>query len=191
MEWEKEKKEIVRVAKYLYEKGFVIEKSGNISIRVKDNLVLITPKGTSYEDFTESDIVTIDMAENLIDGNLEPSSEKKLHLEIYKARKDVNAIIHIHSLFACTMAALELNLPIILDEQELVLGGEIKVAKYALPGSEELALNAVKELGNKKAVFLSRHGAVCVGENINEALIVCKILEKVCQTYLLIRMIKQ
>lgn len=191
MSWEKEKEEIVRVSKHLYEKGLVSEKSGNLSIRVKDDIVLITPKSNFYEKLEASDIVTINLRGEILEGNREPSSEKKLHIEIYKARGDVNAIIHVHSLFACTMAALELNLPLILDEQEIILGGQIEVAQYAPPGSLELALNAVKALGNKRAVFLSRHGAVSVAENINEAVIVCKILEKLCQTYLLMRMIKK
>lgn len=191
MSWEKEKEEIVRVSKYLYEKGLVSEKSGNLSIRVKDDTILITPKGNFYENLVASDIVTINFNGDILEGDREPSSEKKLHIEIYKARSDVNAIIHVHSLFACTLAALELNLPLILDEQEIILGGQIEVAQYAPPGSLELALNAVKALGNKRAVFLSRHGAVSVAENINEAVIVCKILEKLCQTYLLMRMIKK
>lgn len=190
MQWKKEREEILKVAKKIYKKGFVAGGSGNISMRLKEDLIAITAKAKSYDRLKISDIVVIDFNENVIEGDKEPSSEKKLHIEIYKARKDVHAIIHTHSPFACILAALDLCLPLILDEQKDILGGEINIANYAPSGTAELAQEAVKALGDKKAVLLSRHGAVSVGKNLNEANNVCELLEKLCQTYIFMRLIQ-
>jgi len=143
---EKEREEIVKYTKQIYKKGFVTAHSGNISLRVGDKLILITPSSKSYEKLKSSDIVEINFEGNIIDGHKMPSSEYKLHVEIYKSRKDVNAVIHTHSIFACTMAALNLSLPVILDEQKEFLGGEISVANYAPSGTDDLAIESVKAL---------------------------------------------
>ncbi|MGB9710775.1 MAG: class II aldolase/adducin family protein [Thermodesulfovibrio sp.] len=191
MQWKKEREEIVKIAKRIYKKGLVTGCSGNISMRLKENLIAITAKSKSYNGLKASDVVIIDFNENVIEGDSEPSSERKLHIEIYKARKDVNAVIHTHSTFACTMAALNLSLPSILDEQTDVLGGPINVTEYAPSGTKELAEKAVKALGDKKAVFLSRHGAVSVGDSMEEAFSVCELLEKLSQIYLFMRLIQK
>ncbi len=191
MKWKKEREEIVKYTKQIYKKGFVTAHSGNISLRVGDELILITPSSKSYEKLKSSDIVEINFEGNIIDGHKMPSSEYKLHVEIYKSRKDVNAVIHTHSIFACTMAALNLSLPVILDEQKEFLGGEISVANYAPSGTDDLAIESVKALADKKAVFLSKHGAVTVGQNINEAFYTSALLEKLCQIYLFIVLIQK
>jgi L-fuculose-phosphate aldolase len=191
MQWKKEREKILNIAKKIYKKGFVTGCSGNISMRLKENFIAITASSKSYNKLKASDVVIIDFNENVIEGHREPSSERKLHIEIYKARKDVNAVIHTHSTFACTMAALSLSLPLILDEQLDVLGGGIDVTIYAPSGTRELAKEAVKTLGNKKAVFLSRHGAVSVGSNLDEAFSVCEVLEKLCKIYILMRLIQK
>lgn len=191
MKWKKEREEIVKYAKQIYKKGFVTANSGNISLRAGDELILITPGSKSYEKLKSSDIVEINFEGNIIDGHKKPSSEYKLHVEIYKSRKDVNAVIHTHSIFACTMATLNLSLPVILDEQKEFLGGEISVANYAPSGTDDLAIASVKALADKKAVFLSKHGAVTVGQNINEAFSISALLEKLCQIYLFIVLIQK
>lgn len=191
MEFLRERKEIVKIAKKIYRKGLVTEFSGNISLRLNGNLILITPKSKEYEKIEKSDLVLIDLNGYVIEGKKEPSSEKKLHIEIYKNREDVNAIIHTHSICACVLAALEIPLPIILDEQTALIGGEIKVSKYAPSGSEELALEAVNALGKNKACIISKHGAVAVGGSINEAYFICNLIERLSTIYLLMKIINK
>ncbi|GAQ95215.1 L-fuculose-phosphate aldolase [Thermodesulfovibrio aggregans] len=191
MQWKKEREQIVRAAKKIYRKGLVTGYSGNISTRLNEKLIAITPKSKSYSKLKASDIVIIDFDGNLVEGSNEPSSERMLHIEIYKNRKDVNAIIHTHSTFACTIAALNFSLPLILDEQIEILGGEIGVTKYAPSGTKELAEETVKTLAQKKAVLLSKHGAVGVGSTIEEAFLVCELLEKLCKIYVFMRSIGQ
>ncbi|GAB6183791.1 class II aldolase/adducin family protein [Thermodesulfovibrio hydrogeniphilus] len=191
MELKNEREKIVRIAKKIYQMGLVTEISGNLSLRVSENQFLITPSGKSYEKLKASEIVLLDMNGNIIEGIKKPSTETKLHIEIYKARQDVNAIIHTHSTYACVLASLEMLLPAILDEQKEVFGGEVKVSKYAPAGSEALALEAVKALGNGKAAILSKHGTVSVGKDLREAYIVCELLERLSKIYIFTTLMKK
>ncbi len=190
MTLKKEREKLVRIAKKIYQKGLVTEISGNLSLRVSENQLLITPSGKSYEKLSASNILLLDMDGNIIEGNKKPSTETRLHIEIYKARKDINAIIHAHSTHACVLAALEMPLPVIIDEQKEVFGEEVRVAKYAPAGSTSLAFEAIKALGNGKAVILSKHGTVSVGKDLKEAYIVCELLERLSHIYILTTLLK-
>lgn len=191
MHFKKERKEIVRFAKRIYRKGLVSGVSGNLSLRVNEKNFLITPKAKCYEKLQLEDMILLDLEGNIIDGQKEPSSEKHLHIAIYKARDDVKAIIHTHSVCVCVLAALEIYLPVILDEQRERLGGEIEVAKYAPSGSIELAKEAVRVLNSKKAVILAKHGAVAVGNSLKEAYYICELLEKLSKVYLFIKLLSK
>lgn len=191
MQWKKERQELVEFSKKVYHRQFVTGVSGNLSIRVSEKTVLITPKAKCYETLQNEDIVAIDIDGNILEGTKQPSSEYKLHLEIYKARKDVNAIIHTHSVFACSLATMNMPLPVIVDEQETLLGGQINVTQYEPSGTEKLAKEAVKALEDKKALLLARHGAVSVGKDLKEAFIVCETLERLCQVYFLTCLLKK
>lgn len=191
MQFLKERREIVKIAKKIYRKGLVTELSGNLSLKVDDNLILITPKSKQYEKLEKSDLVLIDLQGNVLEGIKEPSSEKRLHFEIYKNRKDVNAIIHTHSTCACVLAALELSLPVILDEQRELIGGEIKVSKYAPSGSAELAKEVVNALGKNKACIISKHGVVAVGESLKEAFFICNLIERLSKVYIFMKILNK
>ncbi|MCS7215916.1 MAG: class II aldolase/adducin family protein [Thermodesulfovibrio sp.] len=191
MRWEKERNELLKVAKKIYRRGFVTSRSGNLSIRTNNETILITPSSKLYESLQVSDIIEIDFDGKIIQGTRKPSSEYRLHIEIYRKRKDINAVIHIHSTFACIMASLNQTLPIIFDEQKNALGGEIEVAQYAASGTEDLAKETVRALGDKKAVLLSKHGAVAVGKDIYEAYNVCELIEHFCKIYVFIRLLKE
>lgn len=189
MEWKKERKEVIRFAKKIYKKGLVTGTSGNLSLRIKGNSFLITPRAKCYEKLQAQDIVLIDLEGNILEGQREPSSEKNLHMEIYRARQDVKAIIHTHSSCACVLAAIELPLPLILDEQREILGGQIEVAKYAPSGSVELAIETIKALGKNKAVILAKHGAVVVGDSLKEAYNICELIERLSKIYLFMKLL--
>jgi L-fuculose-phosphate aldolase len=122
-----------------------------------------------------------------VEGELAPSIETMLHLGIYRARKKVSAIVHTHAVYGSMVAVAGKAIPPFLDDQVIFLGGEIEVAQYALPGSQELAKNAVVALGTKNAVVLANHGTVTVGRNLREAFNNCQLLEKAARVYLLAR----
>lgn len=192
MSWEKEREEVVRIAKLILKRGLVVGTEGNVSRRLpagERDLLAITPSRRNYEDLWPSDIPVIDFEAEPVEGELAPSTESLLHIGIYRARKDVGAVIHTHSTFASVLAVAHEEIPPILDEQVIYLGGEVRVAEYAPPGSEELAQNALEALGSRNAVLLANHGMVGVGRNLHEALIVCELVEKVARTYLLSRLL--
>ena len=113
------KKEILELCLKLVEKGHVIGSAGNVSVRVKngdEDIMLITPSGIRYIEMEPTDILTLNMEGKVIDGERNPSVEKDLHLGVYKAREDVNAIIHAHSIYSTVLSTLNLSLPPIIEE---------------------------------------------------------------------------
>lgn len=188
MGWLEEKKKVLAAARRMLDKGLVTGMAGNVSLRLvlgKRPLLAITPTSRDYYSLSPDDIQILDFNARKIEGDLPPSVETPLHIGIYRARKDINAIVHTHSVFATAAAVTSLFIPPILDEQVAYLGGEIKVAAYAPSGTRELAKNAVAALGDHNAVLLANHGAVGAGKNMADAFRAAELLEKTAQIYLL------
>ena len=141
----------------------------------------VTPPGRGYANQKAEDIVVINDACETLEGCLTPSSEGKLHTAIYNACPEAQAIIHTHSIYASALAAMRKPVPAIIEDIVQIIGGRVHCAEYALPGTQELADNAVKAMNGRKAVLLANHGAVCWGKSLEDALIVCEILEKAAQ----------
>ena len=185
--WESEKREVLEAACRLAAKGLVTGAAGNVSMRFSDpdgrGLIAITPSGKPYDSLAVDDIVVVDFAGERVEGELRASSETAMHVAVYQARKKVNAIMHSHPVFCSVVAVAGLEIPPLIDEQVAYIGGEIKVATYALPGSRELAENAVSALGPRNAVILANHGALSVGRDLREALMVSELLERTAQIY--------
>ena len=180
MEIIKRIKEDVRcISLEILKRGLVLGTMGNCSTRVSEHsMIAITPRSMDYNVLSDDDIVLVDYTGKIIARGLEPSIELPMHLEIYKARKDISAIIHTHSVFACAIAATGNRVPPVVDELMVYVGGEIELAEYAIPGTQQLAINTVKALGEKNAVLLANHGMVGVGKDLKSALLSCEIVEK-------------
>jgi len=118
-----------------------------------------------------------------IDGDRRPSTELRLHLAIYETRRDVSAIMHTHSIYACALAVTGKPLPPILEDQVQLAGGEVPVTRYARAGTSGLAEAAVEVLGRGNAVLLANHGLVGMGRTVEEAFQVCLVVEKAAQVY--------
>jgi L-fuculose-phosphate aldolase len=187
--WHAEKALVLETALELVEKGLVLGKAGNVSRRLADpdrnDLLVITPTSKYYDSLAEDDMPVVDFDGRVVEGDLAPSSELKLHVSIYKARRDVGAVVHTHSVHASALATAGVGIPAVLEEEVALLGGEIRIARYGPSGSEELARNAVRALGDRNAVILANHGAVGVGRTLREALGSCELVEKAAQVYLL------
>jgi L-fuculose-phosphate aldolase len=172
---------IVAMGKELIERKLVAGSWGNISVKIADGVYAVTPSGRGYANQKPEDIVIIDDACATLDGELTPSSESKLHTAIYNACPEAKAIIHTHSIYASALAAMRKPVPAIIEDIVQIIGGRVNCAEYALPGTQELADNAVTALNGRKAVLLANHGAVCWGKSLEDALIVSEILEKAAQ----------
>jgi len=172
---------IVAMGKKLIERKLVAGSWGNISVKIADGVYAVTPSGRGYANQKPEDIVIVDDACKTLDGELTPSSESKLHTAIYNACPEAKAIIHTHSIYASALAAMRKPVPAIIEDIVQIIGGRVECAEYALPGTQELADNAVKAMNGRKGVLLANHGAVCWGKDLADALMVCEILEKAAQ----------
>jgi L-ribulose-5-phosphate 4-epimerase len=187
--WHVEKALVLETALKLVEKGLVLGKAGNVSQRLTgpsgNDLIVITPTSRYYDSLATEDMPVVDFDGRVVEGKLAPSSELKLHIAVYKARPDVGAVVHTHSVHASALAIAGVGVPAVLEEEVALLGGEIRVAQYGASGTEELARNAVRALGDRNAVILANHGAVGVGRTLREASDSCELVEKAAQVYLL------
>jgi len=178
------KQEILEGGQRLLKEGLVARTWGNISIRVNDTHMLITPSGRPYEELSMDDIVLVNYQNSSYEGNVKPSSEKELHCEIYRTRKDVFAVIHTHQMNASTVAAAHREVPPILDDMTQIIGPTVRVAEYALPSTKKITKKTVKALKGRNAALMANHGAVCVGRDLDEAFVVCQVLEKACKAFI-------
>lgn len=186
--WESQKIEVLEAAQQMCQEGFVVGTSGNVSLRFTDpegqEAVAITPSGCHYDTMKTNDIVIVDLEGQRLEGELTPSIETTLHTGIYKVRNKVNAVIHTHPVYGSIIAVAGLEIPAILDDQVTQIGGEIRVAPYAISGSPEMAANVIASLGPRNAVLMANHGAIAVGRNMREAFTMCKLAEKTARIFI-------
>ncbi len=186
--WNSEKKAVLETAQQMAQMGLVVGTSGNVSMRLGEHsgreLLAITPNARYYDTLDVDDIVVADFEGENVEGELAISIERMLHIGIYKARKKVNAIIHTHPVFGSAISVAILEIPAFLDDQVTYIGGEIKVAEYALPGTQDLVDNVISALGPRNAVLLANHGAVSVGRDMREAFTICELAEKTAKIYI-------
>ena len=169
---------VVDAGRQMIGRGLVAGTWGNISMRSPDGEhIAITPSGRPYDQLMPEDIVIINPTGQVLSGR-RPSSELALHLAIYRARTDVCAVVHTHSLYATACAVAGKTIPASLEEMVQAVGGPVQVAAYALPGTVELAANAVAALADRSAVLLANHGVAACGPDLTEALLVAELVEK-------------
>ena len=177
------RQQIVAAGLNMIEQKMIAGSWGNLSIKINTSCCAITPSGRSYDSLNTEDVIVVDMQGNKIVGTLIPSSETPLHLAVYEAIPEAQAIVHTHSIYASACAAMHKPIPALIEDLVQIIGGSVDVAEYALPGTEALAANAIKALQNKKAALLANHGVVCWGSSLNSALMTAEIVEKAAQIY--------
>ncbi|HAS72852.1 MAG TPA: class II aldolase [Clostridiales bacterium UBA8960] len=180
------RKEIIDACLTILESELVIGTWGNISVRIKgEALAAITPTGVEYKKLIPENIPIVDMEGNIIDGNMKPSSELPLHLEIYKNRPDVNAIVHTHSVHCTAMAIARKPIPASCEDLVQIVGGNVRVSEYKLPGSKDLGEVVVTALKDRQAVIMANHGLLAAGVDLKETMKIAFICEKSAQATLL------
>ncbi len=172
-------KKLIKTSKNLYENKLVSGKSGNISIRL-DDYIAITPTLKSLGDLTEEDIVLVDMESNCLTAG-KPSSEVGMHLAIYNKRKDVNAIVHVHSPYVTGFAFSDKKIKR-LEGFGQINQEYLSSIEYEKPGSQELALSASKGIKDEDVLILKNHGMICVGENLKETESLAMFIEESAKT---------
>ncbi len=191
-QWRAQRQELTDATREMYRRGLVGAYSGNTSLRLTgagdDGLLLVTPTHHPYYRLLPDELVVVDLdGQPVTPGGLKPSSETQLHLEIYRRRDDVQAVVHTHSIYASVAAVVGRDIPALIDEMLLTIGGPVKVSDYAFPGTQALADAAYAALGDRNAALLRNHGVVGVGPDIWEALEVCDLVERLAHIFVLAR----
>jgi L-fuculose-phosphate aldolase len=158
--------DICVVGRWIHDRGFVASTDGNISVRLGPDRILLTPTCMSKGMMTPEDLVIIDLDGRRISGTCKPSSEFAMHLLIYRARPDINAICHAHPPTATGYAAagIALDKPILC---ELVIGlGSIPVARYGTPGTSELTAALEPLVRGHESILMANHGVVTYGADL-------------------------
>ena len=182
--------QIIEVGKNLYDEGLVSGKAGNISTRIKKDgmdVIAITPTLTSLGNMKGEDIVLVDLDGNVLTEG-KPSSEVGMHLNIYRERDDVNAIVHTHSPYATGFSFS----PKKIKRHEgfgAIQRPFLKEIEYEKPGTQELAEKAAKGLGKEDVLILKHHGVICAAENLKEAETLSKFVEDIAKTQFVAHML--
>lgn len=177
---------IINISKEIYDKGLVSGKAGNISARF-GNVVAITPTLKSLSNLSEEDIVMVDMNGNVLTKG-KPSSEVNMHLEIYKKRSDVKAIVHTHSPYATGFAFSNKKLKR-LEGFGTIKNPYLADIEYEKPGTDELAKSASEGLGNEDVLILKNHGVICVSDDLTEAMLLAVFVEETAKTQFITHML--
>jgi L-fuculose-phosphate aldolase len=183
-EFRTEREEVLDAVRRIVAAGLVSGASGNVSRRISTGdgeLFAVTASRVPYHRFGIDDVLVVDADIDPVCGDGVPSSESLAHMAVYAARADVGAVIHTHSVYASAFAVAGTPIPCVLDEQVVTLGGAVDVAEYGASASEALAGHAVAALGDRAAVLLRHHGALAVGADLEEAIAVAELVERVAK----------
>jgi len=177
---------VVETGRKMLSTNLTVGTWGNISCRVPGtDYIAITPSGMNYDLLVPEDIVVLEIEGKIVSGTRKPSVEVPLHLAIYAARADIQAIVHTHSAYATAMAVARKEIPGSVEDLVQIVGGNVRVNEYALPGTMQLDINTVKAMEGRNAVLLANHGMLGAGRNLEEAFRVCQVVEKSAQVTLL------
>ena len=179
------KQEICDIGRRIYNKGFAAANDGNISYRVDENRVICTPTLISKGFMKPEDLCTVDMEGNQTDGRRKRTSEVMLHLAIMKERPEVKSVVHCHPPYATAFGIAREPVPqCVIPEVEIFIG-DVPIAKYAIPGSQEFADTILPFVRKSNVIILANHGTVSFGETVERAYWWTEILDAYCRILML------
>ena len=169
---------LLATAKEMIASGLVEGTAGNVSARLPNGNVVLTPSSVAYDTMTLDDLVVTDIDGRVLEGKRMPTTEKALHLACLRKHRDIGAVMHCHALFATMFAVVRQPIPCLIEEFDVYVGGEVPVAGYRLTGSDELAEEVSGWLEDRGAVLMANHGLLCVGKHPADVLKVAKLVER-------------
>lgn len=180
------RKKIIDACLWMRAERFVFGTWGNISVRLDDGNLLITPSRIAYETMQPDDLVVMSPEGKIISGKHLPTSEREMHRLIMNKRQDIGAVIHTHSPYAMATAARNEGVPVLTEEMCQLIGGAIPLSSHFVPSHKHLELGEVvsDSVTEANAILIRNHGPVCFGRELEEAKVCCQIVEKSCQIYL-------
>lgn len=163
------RKDLIDACHKVYQNGFVSAFDGNLSLRIDQNHILITPSARSKGELQENDLMIVDYDGNKVEGKGKVSTEVLIHLLAYKKRKEVNAVVHCHPTYATAFAAVGEDLSRPVFPEVILTLGKIPLCKYATPSTDELPNSMLPHIDYAWAFLLENHGAVTLGKSIRDA----------------------
>lgn len=183
------KKDVLEATDWLFKQGYFGSQrgsGGNVSVRVSETVMAITPSAVRYPEMKMDDICIVDLDLQVIEEKnaVKPSVESAMHSVIYRNRPDVGAIVHTHQPYGSIFSLINTAIPALFDEVAFSLGQIIDVVPYALSGSPELVQNVAGKLSNNaNAYILQNHGILALGKDLDKAILHAELLEKVAHIY--------
>jgi L-fuculose-phosphate aldolase len=154
----------------MVEQGLVSGTAGNVSGRLPDGNVVMTPSSTPYDTMTVDDLVVVDLDGNVVDGERGPTSEKALHLACYRTYDEVGGVIHCHATYASMFALVRQPIPAVIEEFVVYVGGDVPIAAYEPTGSDDLAEEIASHLTDRSCALMANHGLLAIGRDTDDAL---------------------
>lgn len=180
---QRQREELVEYGKKLVTHNLTKGTGGNLSIYDREKgLMAITPSGIDFFEIRPKDIVLMDREAKVVEGEQKPSSEWRMHSEIYRCREDIDAVIHAHTTFATVLACLRWDLPA-AHYMIAVAGEDVRCARYATYGTQELADYAVAAMEDRKAVLLANHGILAGSADLKNAFNIVEEIEYCSEIY--------
>jgi L-fuculose-phosphate aldolase len=175
------RRDLVRFSRMLHRLGFMPGTSGNLSVRLDDHRLLVTPTGVSKFLLRSADMVIVDLQGKQLDGYRKVTSEVSMHLAVYRHRDDVTAVIHSHPPIATAFACVDRGLDEMLCQEAVMTLGAVPLATYATTGTEEVAASLVPFIPDHDAILMANHGAVSYGSTLLQAFQKMEIVEHLAQ----------
>jgi L-fuculose-phosphate aldolase len=172
---------LLDVSRQMVELGLNRGTSGNASVRDGD-LIFITPSALPVCAMTPDSMACMDLSGNVLQGG-KPSTEWRIHRDVYTARLEIGAVLHMHSTFATTCACLRRDVPAVHYTIAMAGGDSIRCAPYSVFGEQTLSDDALEALRDRKACLLSNHGMIALGHDLDDALAVAIEVESICEIY--------
>jgi L-fuculose-phosphate aldolase len=177
------REKLIATAREMNRSGINQGTSGNLSLRHEDGM-LITPSGVPYDKLDPADIVFVDCNDGSWEGARRPSSEWRIHRDVYQARDDAQAILHAHPVHATALACLQREIPAFHYMVAVAGGRDIRCAPYATFGTQALSDHVLAALQGRTACLMANHGMLCLAANLEKALALAVEIETLAQTYL-------
>jgi L-fuculose-phosphate aldolase len=181
------RKQIAYTNRVCVESGLIRSSDGNISVRMNADRILVTPSGLYKRRLKPGQILVVDRSGALVrgEGQLKPSSELLMHLEVYEQREDIHTVLHAHPPYATALTIAGIPFPVNIVPEVITLVGEVATVPYATPGTRELAESISQPIKTHDAILLSNHGSLTVAATLDQALITLERIELAAQIYYL------
>ena len=186
--YKSERKEVARFMRRLYKHGLTTTSGGNISLKLSDDLILITPSATDKGRMKWKEVAIINISGENLTPHLKPSIETEMHLSIYRKKNDVLAIVHAHPVFASLFTAIKAKINTNLTSEAKAILGDPLFVRYAVMGSMALAEVAAENILKSDILLLENHGILTVGSNLLKAFDKIEVLENAAKMTLMTEM---